>query len=102
METIQKVSQINYEHRYFGTFLLHSFGNFPTVSFELLVYTRTCAPDGKAVGYILFTMPLLSILAETIFLYVVLAIAVTILFNILPLLLNSMLYYILLCVSEGL
>jgi hypothetical protein len=70
----------------FGTFLLLSYGKFLTVSFDLLIYTRAYAPNGKAVSYVLFYDATIEYFGRGHLPYAILAIIITILFNILPLL----------------
>ena len=70
----------------FGTFLLLSYGKLLTVSFDLLVYTKAYAPNGKAVSYVLFYDATIEYFGRDHLPYAVLAIVITVLFNILPLL----------------
>ena len=70
----------------FGTFLLLSYGKLLTVSFDLLVYTQAYAPSGKAIRYVLFYDATVEYFGRDHLPYAILAIVITILFNILPLL----------------
>ena len=70
----------------FGTFLLLSYGKFLTVSFDLLVYTRAYTPNGKVGSYVLFYDATIEYFGRDHLPYAILAIVITLLFNILPLL----------------
>ena len=70
----------------FGTFLLLSYGKFLTVSFDLLIYTRGYALNGKAGSYVLFYDATIEYFGRDHLPYAILAIVITLLFNILPLL----------------
>ena len=70
----------------FGTFLLLLYGKFLTVSFDLLIYTREYAPNGKAGGYVLFYDATIEYFGRDNLPYAILAIVIILLFNILPLL----------------
>ena len=70
----------------FGTFLLLSYGKFLTVSFDLLVFTRAYAPSGKVVSRVLFYDASIEYFGRDHLPYGILAIVITIVFNVLPLL----------------
>ena len=70
----------------FSTFLILSYGKFLTVSFDLLDFTKVYTPDGKAIGNVLYYDASIEYFGKEHLPYGILAIAVTILFNILPLL----------------
>ena len=70
----------------FGTFLLLSYGKFLTVSFDLLIYTKAYAPDGRVVSYVLFYDATIEYFGRDHLPYAILAIVLTIVFNVLPLL----------------
>ena len=69
----------------FSTFLILSYGKFLTVSFDLLVFTRVYAPDGKMIRNVLYYDASIEYFGKEHLPYGILAITVTILFIVLPL-----------------
>ena len=69
----------------FGTFLLLSYGKFLTVSFDLLVFTKAYSPNGKVASTVLFYDASIDYFSKEHLPYAILAITITIIFNIIPL-----------------
>ena len=70
----------------FVTFILLSYGKFLTVSFDLLVSNKVYSSDGKSVGTVLFYDGTIDYFGHQHLPYGVLAIIITLFFNIVPLL----------------